>query len=127
MTEITELLSNTVTIGTSKNANGSVHSAKLVRVLALSPLQVSLFDTVANVQIGSVVMSTDSSLQLEKKPTDILVANDAANCLAVSQNLERVRRLKPVISDFCVRVVKDFFGPTVLEYVFANPLFMRLG
>jgi hypothetical protein len=84
MTETTKLLSYTVTIGTSNNANGSVHSAKLVRVLAVSPLLISLYDTVANVQIGSVVMTTGSTLELEKKPTDILVANDAANCLAVS-------------------------------------------
>jgi hypothetical protein len=84
MTEITKLLSNTVTIGTSNNANGSVHSAKLVRVLALSPLLVTLQDPVANTQVGSVVMAANSVLLIQKNPADVLVANDAANCLAVS-------------------------------------------
>ena len=84
MTEITKLLSNTVTIATSNDANGSVFSAKLVRVLALSPLLITLHDTVANAQVGSVVMVANSVLLLQKNPTDVLVANDAANCLAVS-------------------------------------------
>jgi hypothetical protein len=84
MSEITKLLSNTVTISTSNDANGSVFSAKLVRVLALSPLLITLHDTVANSQIGSVVMSGNSVMHIKKNSTDILVANDAANCLAVS-------------------------------------------
>ena len=57
---------------------------RLVRVLALSPLLITLHDTVANSQIGSVVMSGNSVMHIKKNSTDILVANDAANCLAVS-------------------------------------------
>jgi hypothetical protein len=84
MTETTKLLSNTVVIATSNNANSFVFNAKLVRVLALSPLTVTLLDTVANTQIGSVVMAANSVMHLVKNPSDILVSNDVANCLAVS-------------------------------------------
>jgi hypothetical protein len=84
MSEVLKLLSNTVQIATSNNANGAVFGAKLVRVLALSPLLITVQDTVANVQIGSVVMAANSVMHLQKNPTDVLVSNDAANCLAVS-------------------------------------------
>jgi hypothetical protein len=50
---------------TSNDANGSVFSAKLVRVLAWSPLLITLHNTVANSQIGLVVMGANSVLLLQ--------------------------------------------------------------
>jgi hypothetical protein len=81
MPQTVKLLSNSVTLGTS---NSSVSGAKLVRLLAKSPVVVKVFDTVANVQVGSVEMLANSVLVLQKKVTDVLASNDASNCVAVS-------------------------------------------
>jgi hypothetical protein len=81
MTATIKLLANTVTLDTSNNTIGG---ARVVRLLARSPILITQFDTVANVQVGTIQMLGNSELTLVKKPTDWLTSNDAANCVAVA-------------------------------------------
>ena len=81
MPQTLKLLSNSVTLGTS---NSSVSGAKLVRLLAKSPVVVKVFDAISNEQIGSVEMLGNTVLVLQKEVTDVLASNDQTNCVAVS-------------------------------------------
>ena len=69
MPQTVKLLSNSELLGTS---NSSVSGAKLVRLLAKSPVVVKVFDAISNAQIGSVEMLGDTVLVLQKNVTDVL-------------------------------------------------------
>ena len=81
MTSTVKVLANTVAIGTSNNA---VSNAKCVRILNADTARalVTIFDTEASVQIGTVQLVPNEVVNLVKKPTDALTSNNASLTLA---------------------------------------------
>ena len=82
MTEVVKLLANTIVLGA---ANNNINNAKLVRVLnsGTTPGLITQFDTVASVQLGTVVVGANTVIAIEKANTDVLTSNHASAIFAV--------------------------------------------
>src|SRR5215831_12930370 len=81
MVEQLKILGNTIAVGRSNN---SINGAKLVRLLNSDTVLglVTLYDTVANVQIGTVQLGPNEYFNLKKRTTDVITANNATKMLA---------------------------------------------
>lgn len=81
MAEVIKVLANTVPIGTSNNL---VSSARMLRILNIDTVaaMVTVFDTVANTQLGTIPIAPNGIIYLSKKKTDAVTSNNATLTLA---------------------------------------------
>jgi len=83
MIEQLKILANTIAVGTSNN---SIGGAKLVSLLNTDTVNglITLFDTVANVQVATVQLAPNERFNLKKRTTDVITANNATKMLATA-------------------------------------------
>ena len=83
MIEQLKILANTIAVGTSNN---SIGGAKLVSLLNTDTVNglITLFDTVANVQVATVQLAPNERFNLKKRTTDVITANNATKMLATT-------------------------------------------
>ncbi len=81
MTSTIKLLANSQAITTTNN---SIGSAKLVRIVNTDTATalITLFDTVANTQLGTITVGPSQELFLQKAKTDAIVSNNNTLTLA---------------------------------------------
>jgi hypothetical protein len=80
MTVIMKVLANTIAIGTAN----TIGSAKLVRIVNTDTVaaMITIYDTVANTQVGTIPVMPNGEVYLTKKKTDALTSNNATLTLA---------------------------------------------
>ena len=76
MSEVYKVLANTIPIGTSNN---TLNSARMLRIINADtvPALITVYDTVANTQLGTLIMVKDEVITLSKKKTDAITSNNA--------------------------------------------------
>lgn len=83
MTVIMKVLANTVAIGTANNTIGSARNIRIVNTDTVAAM-ITIYDTNANTQIGSIPVMPNGDLYLSKRKTDAITSNNATLTLATN-------------------------------------------
>ncbi len=83
MTTVIKVTGNTVTLGLANNLVGGARLVRIINTHATLNALITQFDTVGNVQIGTIQISPGADIALEKNTTDAITSNNAATVLAV--------------------------------------------
>jgi hypothetical protein len=88
MTEYLKVLANTIAANT---VNNSINGAKYVSILNTDTVTalITTFDTVGNVQIGTIQLAPNERFNLRKRTSDVLTSNNTTSktlCTPISSN-----------------------------------------